>query len=58
LPGVADAVVCALESLAAATGNHQRLDTQYLRMLADALALRTDKPLRETARTRGRAEHV
>jgi hypothetical protein len=58
LPCVADAVVCAMESLVSATGNHQRLDTQYGRMLADALALRTDKPLRETAGTRGRADHV
>lgn len=58
LPGVAEAIVRAMESLAAASGDRQRLDTQYLRMLADALALRTDRHLREAVGTRGRADHV
>ncbi len=58
LPGVAEAIVCAMESLAAATGDRQRLDTQYVRMLADTLALQTARHLREAAGTRGRADHV
>jgi hypothetical protein len=43
LLGVADAVVCAMESLASATGNHQRLDAQYLQMLADATNRATNR---------------
>ena len=58
MPGVAEAIVSAMESLASATGNHERLDTQYLRVLADALGRRTDNHLQKTAGTRGRAHHV
>ncbi len=55
MPGVAESIVRAMESLAAATGDHQRIDLQYLRMLADALALRTEKHLSQSVETRGRA---
>ena len=58
MPGVAEAIVCAMESLASATGNHQRLDTQYRQVLANALGRRTDKQLQKTAAVRGRADHV